>query len=187
MLKDDFQPGFENLFLLLLPLSGIPYVPYHKTEVFHLLSSANHLFWVVWSLCTVIDHYFELSRKCNHYYLLSGGVDHNDMTTTMTETNDKWQWIWKLTWRSRGWLYSLTSLPLPVGGGEALSGGGWLVIEGVVCRIFETAEGHEKGKGEEHKLAKVQWEEWINEDLSHECLTATIIVKLVIIRDFLTI
>ena len=24
------------------------------------------------------------------------------------------------------------------------SGGGWWVIEGVVCRVFETAEGHEK-------------------------------------------
>ena len=58
MLKDDCQPRFENLFLHSLPLSGVPYVPYHKTLLcpFHLLSSAIHLYWVVWPLCIVIDH-----------------------------------------------------------------------------------------------------------------------------------
>ena len=137
MLKDDYQPGFENLFLLLLPLSGVPYVPRHKTLLspFHLLSSAIHLFFVVWPLCTVIDHEdITLNSRASAIIIICGLEELIIMTWQQ-------QWQRKMAMDLKVNLAILRLMIFP----SFPVGGGWWVIEGVVCRIFVTPEGHEKG------------------------------------------
>ena len=176
-------------------LSGVPYVPHHKTEVFHLLSSANHLFWVVWSLCIVVGHKdITLNSGASAIIIICWLEELIIMTW-----QQQWQRKMAMDLKVNLAILRLMIFPSPpcwwgrspVWWGVGADGGGCMQDIWDGRRAWEGKRGRCEKNTNWQKFNANFVSRWRRNKLMkiyhmNVFKTATIIVKLVIIRDFLT-